>query len=142
MPNPPRLILDKTPKAYYSPAGDYIHMTERESCVSDERHYETLLHELVHSTGHKSRLDRMEGDTKWERFGSKPYASEELVAEMGAGFLCAEAGIFQEVEDNTAAYIANWLTRLENDKTLVVRAAGRAQKAFDYITATKQEDNE
>jgi hypothetical protein len=75
----------------------------------------------------------MEGDSAWCKFGSKPYANEELVAEMGAAFLCARVGIFQDVEDNSAAYIANWLTRLQNDKTLVVHAAGKAQKAMDYI---------
>jgi antirestriction protein ArdC len=133
MPNRPRLVIDQIPKAYYSPSEDYVHMTERSACVSDERYYDTLFHELTHSTGHKSRLNRMEGDTAWCKFGSKPYANEELVAEMGAAFLCARVGIFQDVEDNSAAYIANWLTRLQNDKTLVVHAAGKAQKAMDYI---------
>lgn len=142
MPNRPVIKTDETPKAYYLPSADMVHMTKREACVSDERYYETLLHELVHSTGHKSRLDRMEGDTAWHRFGSKPYANEELVAEMGAGFLCAECGIFQEVEDNTAAYIANWLTRLENDKTLVVKAAGKAQEAVNFVLGTQPERKE
>jgi antirestriction protein ArdC len=127
------MVFDSTPKAYYSPAGDYVHMTERSACVSDERFYETLLHELVHSTGHASRLNREREMGGWHAFGSKTYAQEELVAEMGAGFLCAECGIFQDVEDNTAAYIANWLTRLENDKTLVVKAAAKAQHAVEYI---------
>src|SRR5262249_20517235 len=133
MPNRPRLVIDAKPKAFYSPSEDYVHMTERSACVSDSAYYDTLFHELTHSTGHKSRLDRMEGDTAWCKFGSKPYANEELVAEMGAAFLCAECGIFQETETNSAAYIANWLIKLENDKTLVVHAASKAQKACDYI---------
>jgi hypothetical protein len=133
MPNRPQIKLDDTPKAYYSPAGDYVHMTRREACVSDERFYETLLHELVHSTGHNSRLNRFIEDGCNHKFGSKSYANEELVAELGAGFLSAEAGIFQQVEDDTAAYIASWIARLQNDKTLIVKAAGKAQKAVDYI---------
>jgi len=133
MPNRPRLVIDQTPKAYYSPGEDFVHMTERSACVSDFAYYDTLFHELTHATGHKSRLDRMEHDTAWHRFGSKPYANEELVAEMGAAMLCSEAGIFQETEENSAAYIANWLTKLENDNRLVVHAAAKAQKAADYI---------
>jgi antirestriction protein ArdC len=63
MPNRPRLVIDHTPKAYYSPSEDFIHMTTRQTCVSDSAYYDTLFHELTHSTGHKSRLNRMEGDT-------------------------------------------------------------------------------
>ena len=133
MPNRPRLEIDDVPSAYYSPAGDYVHMTARERCVSDESFYSTLFHELSHSTGHTSRLNRMNGDTAWHRFGSKPYANEELVAEMGAAMLCAYAGIFQAIEENSAAYIANWLVRLQNDKTLVVHAAAKAAKSTGYI---------
>jgi antirestriction protein ArdC len=116
MPNRPRLQIDDVPSAYYSPAQDYVHMTTRERCVSDERYYETMFHELSHSTGHPSRLNREKDMGGWHRFGSTTYAAEELVAEMGAAQLCARAGIFQQVEDNTAAYIANWLTKLHNDK--------------------------
>jgi antirestriction protein ArdC len=133
MPNPPRMVIDHTPKAYYSPAEDFVHMTERSACVSDSAYYDTLFHELTHATGHKSRLNRMEADTAWCRFGSKPYANEELVAEMGAAMLCAESGIFQETEENSASYIANWLSKLANDSKLVVHAAAKAQKAADYI---------
>ena len=88
MPNRPRLEIDDVPNAYYSPAEDLVHMTERSACVSDEAYYDTLFHELSHSTGHTSRLNRMDGDTAWHRFGSKPYTNEELVAEMGAAMLC------------------------------------------------------
>jgi antirestriction protein ArdC len=108
MPNRPRLVIDQTPKAYYSPSEDFVHMTERSACVSDSAYYDTFFHELTHATGHKSRLNRMEGDSAWHRFGSKPYANEELVAE-------------------------NWLTKLANDNKLVVHAAGKAQKACDFI---------
>ena len=138
MPNRPRLVVDQMPKAYYSPSEDFVHMTKRSTCISDSAYYDTLFHELTHATGHKSRLDRMEGDTAWCKFGSKPYANEELVAECGAAMLCAEAGIFQETLDNSAAYIANWLIRLENDNRLVVHAAAKAQKAGDYILGRSQ----
>jgi antirestriction protein ArdC len=118
MPDRPRLVIDKQPRAFYSPSEDLVHMTERSACVSDSAYYDTLFNELTHATGHKSRLNRMEGDTCWCKFGSKPYANEELVAEMGAAMLCSECGIFQETEDNSAAYIANWLTKLANDPKL------------------------
>jgi antirestriction protein ArdC len=101
MPNAPRIVIDKQPKAYYSPAADFVHMAERSACVSDSSYYDTLFHELTDATGHKSRLNRMDGDTCWNRFGSKPYANEELVAEMGAAMLCAECGIFQETQENS-----------------------------------------
>jgi antirestriction protein ArdC len=84
-------------------------------------------------TGHASRLNRFEEDGTTHQFGSKTYAAEELVAEMGSAMLCAEAGCFQETEEDNASYIASWLAKLANDKTLVVKAAGKAQKAADYI---------
>ncbi len=133
MPNRPRMVIDQTPKAYYSPSEDFVHMTERSACVSDSAFYSTEFHELVHSTGHTSRLNRFQQDACNHHFGSKSYAGEELVAEMGAAMLCAESGIFQETEENSAAYITNWLTKLANDNKLVVHAAGKAQKAADFI---------
>jgi antirestriction protein ArdC len=133
MPNRPRIVIDQTPKAYYSPSEDFVHMTERSACVSDSAFYSTEFHELVHSTGHASRLNRFQQDPCNHHFGSKSYACEELVAEMGAAMLCAESGIFQEIEENSAAYIANWLTKLENDNRLVVHAAAKAQRAADFI---------
>jgi antirestriction protein ArdC len=96
----------------------------------------------VHSTGHKSRLNRFEEENTSHKFGSKPYAQEELVAEIGAGFLCAEAGIFQAVEEDTAAYVANWLTKLENDQKLIVYAASKAAKAVDYILGSAEPQTE
>jgi antirestriction protein ArdC len=138
MPTRPKIRLDNMPQAYYQPAGDFVHMTERQACVSDERYYDTLFHELVHATGHKSRLNRFEVENTSHKFGSRSYAQEELVAEMGAGFLCAECGIFQAVEENTAAYIASWLAKLANDKKLVVYTAGKAQNAADYIRGSAE----
>ena len=97
---------------------------------------------LTHSTGHESRLSRKgvsgtEGE--WSSFGSTPYAKEELVAEMGAAFLCAHAGIVERTLDTSAAYIGNWLERLRHDNRLVVTAAAQAQKAADYILGQTEE---
>jgi antirestriction protein ArdC len=142
MPNRPRLVIDKTPKAFYWPIEDYVHMTERSACVSDSAYYDTLFHELTHSTGHASRLNRFQQDACNHHFGSKSYACEELVAEMGAAMLCAESGIFQETEENSAAYMANWLTKLSNDNKLVVHAAAKAQKAADYILNRAEQHSE
>src|SRR5258708_5746461 len=133
MPNRPRLVIDHTPKAYYSPSEDFVHMTERTACVSDSAYYDTLLHELIHSTGSASRLNRFQQDSCNHHFGSKSYACEEFVAEMGAAMLCAESGIFQETEDNSASYIANWLSKLENDNRWVVHPAAKHHRAADYI---------
>jgi len=95
-----------------------------------------LFHELCHSTGHESRLNRkgMRGtEGNWSSFGANPYAKEELVAEMGAAFLCGEAGIVERTINRSAAYVASWLQRLKNDSKLVVQAAAHAQRASDFI---------
>jgi antirestriction protein ArdC len=115
---------------FYSPGRDLVQMPECEKWHNSERYYKTLFHELTHSTGHPSRLNRDMG----KRFGSDPYAREELVAEFGAAFLCAECGISSEdAELNTVAYIQNWIQALKNDKRLAISAAQRAQRAADFI---------
>jgi antirestriction protein ArdC len=133
MSNAPKLEIDRIPKAYYSSSKDTVHMTERSLCVSDERYYEILFHEHIHATGHPSRLDRFAEEGNDHHFGGKKYANEELTAEMGAAFLCSHVGIFQTVESEIAAYLENWLGALRNDKTLIVKAAGKAQKAVEFI---------
>jgi antirestriction protein ArdC len=114
-------------------------MTERTACVSDPAYYSTTFHELAHSTGAASRLNRFQQDGCTHYFGSRSYAAEELTAEMTSAFLMSEAGLFQETEENSAAYIANWLTKLTNDNKLVVVAAGKASKAAEYILNTNAE---
>jgi antirestriction protein ArdC len=105
-------------------------MPARSRFVDAPHYYSTLFHELVHSTGHKSRLNRTFGD----HFGDELYSKEELVAEMGAAFLCAVAGIANERTDrNTTAYIQNWIAKLEEDNRLIVHAAANAQRAVDLI---------
>ncbi|WP_263418416.1 ArdC family protein [Terriglobus albidus] len=117
-------------RAYYRPGTDSVHMPARSRFVDAPHYYSTLFHELIHSTGHETRLNRTFGD----RFGDELYSKEELVAEMGAAFLCAIAGIANEHTDrNTTAYIQNWISKLEEDNRLVIHAAANAQRAADCI---------
>jgi antirestriction protein ArdC len=111
---------------------DWLHMPEKTRFASVEEYYSTLFHELSHSTGHSSRLDR-KLDTDPKPFGSPDYGKEELVAEMSAAFLCSHAGIQPAVIGNQAAYLAGWLKQIKSDKKLVISAAGQAQRAADWI---------
>jgi antirestriction protein ArdC len=113
-------------------------MPSPEMFLSDEAFYSTLFHELTHSTGHESRLAR-KGITEVNRFRSHEYSKEELVAEMGAAFLCGHCGILPEVQDNSAAYLNCWLERLKADSSMLITAGQQAQKAYDYIVAEKFE---
>jgi antirestriction protein ArdC len=132
-------------RAFYSPAGDLVGMPSPEHFKSAEDYYSVIFHELTHSTGHQTRLNRKavsDSDGSWSAFGSNPYAKEELVAEMGSAFLCGESGIVERTIDNSAAYISNWLTRLQDDAKLVVNAAAQAQKAADWILGKYQGESE
>lgn len=121
-------------RAYYSPSLDYINMPRNELFHTDEEYYSTFFHELTHSTGHASRLNRATV-TKSSYFGSSEYSREELIAEMGASFLSAEAGIVQATIDNSASYIKGWISALKSkdNRGLVIQAAAAAQKAADFI---------
>lgn len=130
----------KPGRAFYRPLTDEISIPEKNDFQNVEEYYSTLFHECVHSTGHEKRLDRSISEKT--AFGDPTYAKEELIAEMGAAFLSAESGIENATIDNSTAYIANWLTALENDKRLVVNAAGKAQKASDYIMGKAKEIEE
>jgi len=115
-------------RAFYSPDRDTIGMPEKETFDGSEEYYSTLFHEIVHSTGHESRLDR---DLKnW--FASPEYSKEELVAEIGAAYLCGFAGITNTIK-NSASYIGGWLKKLRDDKKFIISAAAQAQKACDFI---------
>ena len=131
MPNPPEIQYAGS-KAYYSPITDRITLPPRELFISAEEFSATKIHECVHSTGSRKRLNR-ESITEAAPFGSPTYVAEELVAEMGAAFLCAEAGISPAVVENQAAYIQGWLDKIRSDKRLVIMAAAQAQKAADFI---------
>jgi antirestriction protein ArdC len=124
-------------KAFYSPGGDFVGMPNRECFTGEDEYFSALFHELTHSTGHKSRLNRA-AITEANSFGSEQYSREELIAEMGAAFLCGHAGIAERTLNNSAAYLQNWLTALQNDKTLIVQAAAQAQKAADFILGARR----
>jgi len=125
-------IQYKGDKAFFNTKTDYIQMPPKETFKSDAGYYATMFHELTHSTGHKSRLNRFTEETNLD-FGKEDYSKEELIAEMGSAFLCAIAGISNEVIENQTAYIQNWLTALKNDNTLVIKASAKANKAVKYI---------
>ena len=123
--------------AYYSPRFDYIQLPEFENFESAEDFYSTEFHEMVHSTGHENRLARS-NVMNVERFGSENYSAEELVAELGAAFLCAETGIAPATINNSASYIDNWIKVFKNNKKILIEAASKAQKAVDYILGKTQ----
>lgn len=129
--NAPKVVFGGD-RACYSPATDIVSMPNMADFEGSEEYYSTLFHELAHSTGHASRLNRKEV-MSIDYFGSHDYSLEELVAELTATFLCSEAGIDQKVIDNQAAYLAGWYAKLKNDPKLFATAAGRAQKAADHI---------
>jgi antirestriction protein ArdC len=131
MPQPPLMKHGMT-HAYYSPSEDCVCLPVRERFERAEGYYATVFHELVHSTGHERRLKRPTL-TESAGFGSNPYCKEELIAEMGAAFLCGQAEIAERTIDNSAAYLKGWLEQLRHDKTLIVQAAAQAQKAADFI---------
>jgi antirestriction protein ArdC len=131
MPQSP-VIKHGMAHAYYSPREDCVGLPARERFERPEDYYSTVFHELVHSTGHEKRLKRATL-TESQGYGSNPYCKEELIAEMGAAFLCGHAEIAARTIDNSAAYIKGWLEQLKGDKTLIVQAAAQAQRAADFI---------
>lgn len=127
-------------KAYYQPSPDRITLPPKSVFKDAEHYYSTAFHEMGHSTGHKSRLNRT-GVENFDHFGSDQYGKEELVAEMTAAMLTAVVGIDVIHEDN-AAYVAGWLKTIRGDSRLVVKAAGQAQKAADLIRGIEFESDE
>ena len=130
-PNAPKLKHGMA-SAFYSPSEDEIGMPLPSRFDTEGDYWGTLFHELTHSTGAKSRLDRLTN----AQFGSEQYSREELVAEMGSAFLCGHAGIERQLETN-AAYLQSWIKALKSDPKLIVQAAAQAQKATDYILNVK-----
>ena len=125
-------------RACYSPSTDTITMPVIGQFESAEEYYSASFHECGHSTGHRSRLDRI---TETAGFGSQTYCREELVAEMFACFMMNLAGIeIPETFENSAAYIAGWSKKLKEDVKVIVSASGQAQKATDYFLGIKPDD--
>jgi antirestriction protein ArdC len=128
-------------EAVYSPTRDSVGMPAPETFESDEAFYGTLFHEIVHSTGHHSRLNR---EDLGARFGSKRYSREELTAELGSAFLESSCGLLSDREENqSAGYLHHWISVLENDDRAAVIAASRAEKAVEFIrNAQKKQERE
>ena len=121
-------------RAFYAPGLDVIQLPEVNAFRDAESYAATKAHELIHWSGHKDRMAREFG----KRFGDHAYAVEELVAEMGAAFLCDQLGVTPEVRDDHAAYLANWLSVLKGDKRAIFTAAAQAQAAADFLHGLQQ----
>jgi antirestriction protein ArdC len=141
----PKLLHVPGDRADYHPASDTIRLPLRSQFRSAENYYATAFHETGHSTGHPDRLNRP-GVAAFDHFGSGQYAREELTAQMTSSVLCVKTGIENpEIFDNSASYIAGWLSALNDDKRLVITAAAQAQHATDLITDPERQpakDNE
>lgn len=120
--------------AFYNPARDYIQVPCKEQYVDIMEFYSTLFHEMIHSTGHKNRLGRLDAGVKVAGFGSEEYSKEELIAEIGSAFLMNHIGIeTSKTFNNSTAYIQSWLKVLRNDNRFIVSASSKAEKAMKYI---------
>jgi len=126
-----RLSHEAGDQAFYRPSTDSITLPLLAQFKETAEYYSTAFHEMVHSTGHKTRLDRLK---KTAFFGSEAYSKEELIAEIGAATLVNHAGLETSRSfRNSAAYVQNWLQVLKNDKRFIVSAAGKAEKAVNLI---------
>lgn len=130
--NSPEIYYKEQGRAYYDMIADSITLPPLSAFDSAEDHAYTLCHEMIHSTGHQSRLDRFSEDDTPARFGDPNYAREELVADIGAQILLSENGISYDMQ-NSASYITGWLKALKNDPSLIMSASGKAQRAADRV---------
>jgi len=130
----PKIKRKEQDRAFYNPADDSVTMPLMKQFESSPEYYGTLFHELIHSTGHPKRLKRDFSG----KFGSKNYAFEELIAEIGASYLSALSGILHHNIKNTAAYLRSWkktlVKHLEDDNQFIMKAAAKSRQATDYIT--------
>ena len=131
------LTIEHSPegRAYYQPDRDRIHMPDRENFKSVSLYYRTLMHELGHSTGHESRLNRKFVN----KFGSPEYAFEELIAELSSYFMGASLGLpyDSQTHENHAAYLNSWIGALKKDKNMIFKAAGAATRSVEFQLKTK-----
>ncbi|AKH18973.1 ArdC family protein [Sphingomonas sanxanigenens] len=116
-------------EAFYHPTADYIQMPHRHMFRSADLHASTLAHEHIHWTANRNRLARAFG----KRFGDNAYAFEELVADVGAGLVCADLGLPNEIHDSHASYLASWLSVMKADKTAIITAAAHADRAWQLL---------
>lgn len=127
-------------RAFYRSSTDQIVVPKREAFITPENYYATACHELTHWTGHESRLARDFSQSK--RFGDEHYAFEELVAELGASFLCGHFGFINATVENHASYLTSWIKVLKNDKSAIFTAAKHASNAYDYLMTLTGQDSE
>ena len=133
-------IIHGGDRAFYRPSTDSIHLPPREAFIGSatsapaEAYYSTLLHELTHFAGHESRCNRRLG----KRFGDHAYAMEELVAELGAAFLCADLGVTDQPRADHAQYLEHWLTVMKADKRAIFTAASKASEAAAFLAALQR----
>ena len=132
MPNPPA-YRESGSSAYYVPKEDLVNLPPIETFETTSGYVATKFHEYGHATGHKSRLNRS-GIMAVAAFGGEDYSFEELVAELTSAYLCARNGINNTLE-NSSAYIQHWLKALKDDKTMLIKASGKAMAAVEYILA-------
>lgn len=133
----PPVYYEAQGRAYYSPVTDSITLPALDQFESAQEHAYTLAHELIHSTGHQSRLNRW-ADGNAGSFGCDTYAREELIAELGSCMLLSAEGVELDLP-NSGAYIKGWLKALKDDKSLIITAATKASRAAAYITGVKEE---
>ena len=125
-------------RAFYRPSTDSVTIPMIAQFKVVEEYYSTLFHELTHSTGHAKRLNR-DGVAKVNFFGDEGYSKEELVAEIGAAFICQTLGLdCTKAFDNSVAYIQSWLKVLKNDTKMIVAAAAKAEQAVKFILTGKR----
>ena len=126
-----KLVSRESSEAFYQPAMDTVVLPMRRQFADTAEYYSTAFHELTHSTGHPSRLNRL---NRPSFFGTEDYSKEELVAEIGAAALVNHVGLETDHSfRNSAAYVQNWLQVLKDDKRFIVSAAGKAEKAVNLI---------
>jgi antirestriction protein ArdC len=121
--------------ACYNVGTDQILMSPLETFRDAASYYAVRAHETIHWTRHRSRLDRSFGRERW---GDAGYAREELVAELGSAFICADLSLTPELRDDHASYVASWIEVLQNDKRAIFQAASNAQRAADYLHSLQQ----
>jgi len=130
-------------RAFYSPSADYVSVPMRSQFKAESEFYSTLFHELGHSTGHSSRLNRFTGAAKNAAFGSEEYGKEELVAESTSAAILNALGMEEgNTFRNSAAYIKSWSSAIKNDPLMYVSAATKAQAAVDLILGVTDSDEE
>lgn len=126
------VIKQNPSRCYYSPQEDYISLPRINDFDSKEEYYSSLFHELIHWTGHPSRLNRTSG-----RFGTKEYAYEELIAEIGSAYLCSLCGISNKIIDNQTSYIQGWISLIKSEPRIIMEASKKAGRAVELFMALK-----